>query len=96
MNCRGVLPQLGKEAKTEIKFDVIPQYRSEYPIQVMRAFFGVSRSGYYRYIQHLDTPKKDAGVAEMIRQCHRECGICPSNVGNLYKFCCGHLPTLVH
>ena len=58
----------------KIKFDVIHQYRNEYPIQAMCAFFGVSRSGYYRYIQHLDTPKKDVGVAEMIRQCHQECG----------------------
>lgn len=40
----------------------------------MCAFFGVSRSGYYRYVQHLDAPEKDADIAEMIRQCHRECG----------------------
>ena len=60
--------------RAKIKFDVIHQYRNEYPIQAMCVFFGVSRSGYYRYVQHLDTPKKDVGVAEMIRQCHRECG----------------------
>lgn len=60
--------------RARIKFGVIHQYRNEYPIQAMCAFFGVSRSGYYRYVQHLDTPKKDMSVAEMIRQCHRECG----------------------
>ena len=60
--------------KAKIKFDVIHQYRNEYPIQAMCAFFGVSRSGYYRYVQHLDTPQKDMGIAEMIGQCHRECG----------------------
>ncbi len=60
--------------KAKVKFDVIHQYRSEYPIQAMCAFFGVSRSGYYRYVQHLDTPRKGMGVAEMIRQCHQECG----------------------
>ena len=39
----------------------------------MCAYFGVSRSGYYRYVQHLDKPKKDKNVAEMIRQCHQSC-----------------------
>lgn len=60
--------------KGGIKFAVIHQYRKEYPIQAMCAFFGVSRSGYYRYVRHMDKPEKDAGVAEMIRQCHQECG----------------------
>ncbi|MFG6351843.1 MAG: IS3 family transposase [Oscillospiraceae bacterium] len=53
---------------------MIHQYRKEYPIRAMCAFFSVSRSGYYRYVQHLDAPEKDAGIAEMIRQCHRDCG----------------------
>lgn len=60
--------------KGGIKFAVIHQYRKEYPIQAMCAFFGVSRSGYYRYVRHMDKPEKDAGVAEIIRQCHQECG----------------------
>ena len=60
--------------RPNLKFAVIHQYRKEYPIRAMCAFFSVSRSGYYRYVQHLDAPEKDAGIAEMIRQCHRECG----------------------
>lgn len=48
--------------KGGIKFAVIHQYRKEYPIQAMCAFFGVSRSGYYRYVRHMDKPEKDAGI----------------------------------
>lgn len=40
----------------------------------MCAFFGVSRSGYYRYARHLHMPRKDEKIADMIRQCHQLCG----------------------
>ena len=60
--------------RAKIKFSVIHQYRDEYPIHAMCAFFSVSRSGYYRYAQHLGVPEKDKAIAEMIRQCHGECG----------------------
>ena len=56
-----------------VKFSVIHQYREKYPVQAMCACFGVSRSGYYRYVQRLDKPRKDKYVAEMIRQCHQSC-----------------------
>lgn len=35
----------------------------------MCRFCGVSRSGYYRYLQHKDIPAKDARLAEMIAEC---------------------------
>ena len=56
-----------------MKFAVIHQYRKQYSIQIMCRFFGISRSGYYRYVKNLDRPRKNAGIADMIRQCHQTC-----------------------
>lgn len=56
-----------------MKFAVIHQYRKQYSIQIMCRFFGVSRSGYYRYVKNLDRPRKNADIADMIRQCHQAC-----------------------
>ena len=39
----------------------------------MCRFFGISRSGYYRYVKNLDRPRKNADIADMIRQCHQAC-----------------------
>lgn len=35
----------------------------------MCRFYGVSRSGYYRYLKHKDIPAKDASLASMIAEC---------------------------
>ena len=40
----------------------------EYPVSVMCAFFAVSRSGYYAFVQRLGRPEKDAALAELIAQ----------------------------
>lgn len=56
-----------------MKFAVIHQYRKQYSIQIMCRFFGISRSGYYRYVKNLDRPRKNADIADMIRQCHQAC-----------------------
>ena len=50
------------------KYAVIYRHREQYPISVMCRFFGVSRSGYYDFIQRLDRPEKDIDLAEEIRQ----------------------------
>ncbi len=51
-----------------VKYHVIYRHREEYPISVMCAFFAVSRSGYYAFVQRLDRPEKDAALAEVIGQ----------------------------
>ncbi len=40
----------------------------------MCRFFGVSRSGYYCFVNRLDTPSKDLPLAEKIRECQDKCG----------------------
>ena len=55
------------------KYAVIYRHRQEYPVSVMCRFFGVSRSGYYSFVQRLDKPDKDAALAEEIRQQQQRC-----------------------
>lgn len=40
----------------------------------MCQFFGVSRSGYYSFVQRLGRPDPDAGLAQEIRECQAACG----------------------
>ena len=51
-----------------VKYHIIYRHREEYPISVMCAFFAVSRSGYYAFVQRLGRPEKDAALAETIAQ----------------------------
>ena len=39
----------------------------------MCQFFGVSRSGYYSFVQRLGRPELDAGLAQEIRECQAAC-----------------------
>ena len=39
----------------------------------MCRIFGVSRSGYYSYVNRMDVPAKDLSLAEKIRECQTEC-----------------------
>ena len=55
------------------KYAVIYRHRREYPVSVMCRFFGVSRSGYYGFVQRLDKPDKDAALAEEIHQQQQHC-----------------------
>ena len=51
-----------------MKYHIIYRHRTEYPVVVMCAFFGVSRSGYYAFVHRLGRPEKDAALAELIAQ----------------------------
>ena len=51
-----------------MKYAVIRRHCREYSISVMCRFFGVSRSGYYDFVHRLNTPDKDAALAEEIRK----------------------------
>ena len=55
-----------------VKYQIINMNRARYTISSMCNFFGVSRSGYYDYIQRSSHPAFDAKLAEMIRQCQEE------------------------
>ena len=46
--------------------------RNRYPVLTMCRFFGVSRSGYYSFIQRLGRAEKDADLVELIQTCQEE------------------------
>ena len=54
--------------KPAVKYHIIYRHRTEYPVSVMCAFFGVSRSGYYDFIRRLGRPEKDAALAKSIAE----------------------------
>ena len=59
--------------KPRVKYQVIYMNRTRYPVSVICRFFGVSRSGYYDYVNRLDQPAYDAGLADMIREHQEKC-----------------------
>ena len=59
--------------RPKIKYAVIYRHREEYSVSVMCKFFGVSRSGYYAFLQRLGTPDRDADLAEAIRREQQRC-----------------------
>ena len=60
--------------KPKIKYMVIYRHKEQYSISEMCRFFGVSRSGYYDYVNRIDTPAWDLPLAEKIRECQEKCG----------------------
>ena len=59
--------------KASVKYKVIYRCKEKYGISEMCRFFGVSRSGYYNYVKHMDVPAKDLPLANRIRECQAEC-----------------------
>ena len=59
--------------KASVKYSVIYRHREKYSISEMCRIFGVSRSGYYSYVNRMDVPAKDLSLAEKIRECQTEC-----------------------
>ena len=55
-----------------IKYQVIHMNRTRYSISAMCRFFGVSRSGYYEYLQRSESPAFDAALADLIRECRKQ------------------------
>ena len=64
--------------RPKFKYQVIYRHRTTYPVSVMCQFFGVSRSGYYSYVNRKGTADKDALLAEKIKEhqyrCHQTYG----------------------
>lgn len=59
--------------RPKIKYAVIYRHREEYSVSVMCKFFGVSRSGYYAFLQRLSKLDRDADLAEAIRREQQRC-----------------------
>ena len=55
--------------RPKAKYAVIHRHANEYPVSVMCAFFGVSRSGYYDFVKRMGKPERDAELAAEIRKC---------------------------
>lgn len=55
--------------RTYVKYNVIYRHKEKYSISSMCHFFVVSRSGYYCYVNRMDTPEKDLPLAKLIREC---------------------------
>ena len=60
--------------KPRIKYMVIHRHKERYSISEMCRFFGVSRSGYYDYVNRMDIPAWDLPLAEKIQECQERCG----------------------
>ena len=64
--------------RPKFKYQVIYRHRTEYPISVMCQFFGVSRSGYYSYVNRMGSADKDTVLAGKIKEqqdrCHQTYG----------------------
>ena len=59
--------------KAKFKYEVICAHREEYPVAVMCKFFGVSKSGYYDYVQRISRVEKDFELAEKISLQQKRC-----------------------
>ncbi len=57
-----------KEVRPRAKYYVIHLHREDYPISVMCAFFGVSRSGYYDFVHRLGRPEPDTELGRLLRE----------------------------
>lgn len=59
--------------RAKAKYAVIHRHREEYPVCRMCKFFGVSRSGYYTYVRHLNRPDPNQAIIDQIAQQQKQC-----------------------
>ena len=62
-----------KEVRPRVKYQIVYMNRNRYPMSTMCRFFGVSRSGYYEYINRMDQPAHDTALAAIIREQWDKC-----------------------
>jgi len=55
--------------KPWVKYQTIYKNRHNYSISELCKFFGVSRSGYYKWLGSKDTPSTDLELAKLIEEC---------------------------
>lgn len=61
------------EVRPRVKYHIIYRHQNEYPVSVMCSFFGVSRSGYYSFVQRLEKPAHDEVLVGLIREHQKYC-----------------------
>ena len=59
--------------RPRVKYQIVYMNRNRYSVSAMCRFFGVSRSGYYDYVNRLDQPTHDAVLVEIIREQQEKC-----------------------
>lgn len=59
--------------RPKVKYQVIYRHQAEYAVSVMCRFFGVSRSGYYDFVQRAGRPEKDKELADIIAWQRKRC-----------------------
>lgn len=55
--------------RPSVKYQAIYKNRYAYDISELCKFFGVSRSGYYKWLQKMDKPSPDLMLAKLIEEC---------------------------
>ena len=60
--------------KVSVKYRIIYRHKDKYSISSMCRFFSVSRSGYYCFVNRIDTSSKDLPLAKKIQECQDKCG----------------------
>ena len=58
--------------RPEVKYRVIYRHKDKYSISEMCRILGVSRSGYYGFVNRMDKPARDLELSELIRECQQE------------------------
>ena len=56
-----------------VKYAVIYRHREDHPVYRMCRFFGVSRSGYYSYVQRLSQPDPNQAIIDQIASQQKRC-----------------------
>ena len=59
--------------RTRAKYAAIHLHREKYPVYRMCKFFGISRSGYYAWIQKLNQPNPNQMVIDQIVRQQKQC-----------------------
>ena len=59
--------------KNRVKYAVIYRHREDHPVYRMCRFFGVSRSGYYSYVQRLSQPDPNQAIIDQIASQQKRC-----------------------
>lgn len=59
--------------RARVKYHVIYHHRTGYPMYIMCKFFGLSRSGYYSFLQWQARPVHDAELAGLSREHQAHC-----------------------
>lgn len=57
-----------KGVRPKLKYHIIHLHQKDYPVSAMCEFFGVSRSGYYSFVQRLGRSEPDAELGQLIQE----------------------------